>query len=293
MKCCLWGRQRLDFLRRFLPYERGNGASHRTRRRGHDRLSKLSRERADGRAWAFVRGRPASVRKFDEGPPAHSDAGCHLVRLLQGQTMLSVGLLPHAVVREGAAPSRPCGAARGSRESRSPCVAWKCAAPPYPSVSPNRDLGSRCAGPAARRSSRHGLHPLTLHLQLHQPLGRKANRLPQNIRVGVLLYKRAKLHHLVGHWGVLGQVCVSKPTLTGKSPMTARKPVRSLRRYGWARERTARLRRATPSPGTHSTIWLDPGMQWEATPSGRRGRRQVFSDAAIQTCLTMEVLFGM
>ena len=41
------------------------------------------------------------------------------------------------------------------------------------------------------------------------------------------------------------------------------------------------------------TIWLDPQMQWEATPSGRRGRRQVFSDAAIQTCLTMKVLFGM
>jgi hypothetical protein len=41
------------------------------------------------------------------------------------------------------------------------------------------------------------------------------------------------------------------------------------------------------------TIWLDPQMQWEATPSGRRGRQQVFSDAAIQTCLTMKVLFGM
>jgi Transposase DDE domain len=41
------------------------------------------------------------------------------------------------------------------------------------------------------------------------------------------------------------------------------------------------------------TIWLDPQMQWEATPSGRRGRQQIFSDAAIQACLTMKVLFGM
>jgi hypothetical protein len=46
---------------------------------------------------------------------------------------------------------------------------------------------------------------------------------------------------------------VSKPTLTGKSPMTARKPVRSLQRYGWARERTVLLPRATPFPGTRST----------------------------------------
>ena len=41
------------------------------------------------------------------------------------------------------------------------------------------------------------------------------------------------------------------------------------------------------------TIWLDPRMRWKATPSGRRGRRRIFSDAAIQTCLTMKVLFGM
>jgi hypothetical protein len=40
-------------------------------------------------------------------------------------------------------------------------------------------------------------------------------------------------------------------------------------------------------------ICVDPQMQWEATASGRRGRQQVFSDTAIQTCLTMKVLFGM
>ncbi len=41
------------------------------------------------------------------------------------------------------------------------------------------------------------------------------------------------------------------------------------------------------------TIWFDPGMTWRPPPTGKRGRQQQFSDAAIQTCLTMKVLFGM
>ena len=41
------------------------------------------------------------------------------------------------------------------------------------------------------------------------------------------------------------------------------------------------------------TIWFDPAMIWEAPPTGKRGRRHDYSDAAIQTCLTMKVLFGM
>lgn len=41
------------------------------------------------------------------------------------------------------------------------------------------------------------------------------------------------------------------------------------------------------------TIWFDPDMSWKAKPSGKRGRQQAYSDAAIQTCLTMKVLFGM
>jgi len=41
------------------------------------------------------------------------------------------------------------------------------------------------------------------------------------------------------------------------------------------------------------TIWFDPEMTWEAKPTGKRGRRLTYSDAAIQTCLTMKVLFGM
>jgi len=41
------------------------------------------------------------------------------------------------------------------------------------------------------------------------------------------------------------------------------------------------------------TIWFDPDMVWKPPPTGKRGRQPSFSDAAIQTCLTMKVLFGM
>ena len=41
------------------------------------------------------------------------------------------------------------------------------------------------------------------------------------------------------------------------------------------------------------TIWFDPEMSWAATPTGKRGRQPVYSDAAVQSCLTMKVLFGL
>ena len=41
------------------------------------------------------------------------------------------------------------------------------------------------------------------------------------------------------------------------------------------------------------TIWFDSEMTWEATPTGKRGRQPTYSDAAIQTCLKINVLFGM
>ena len=34
-------------------------------------------------------------------------------------------------------------------------------------------------------------------------------------------------------------------------------------------------------------------MTWGAAPTGKRGRQPDYSDAAIQTCLTMKVLFDM
>ncbi len=41
------------------------------------------------------------------------------------------------------------------------------------------------------------------------------------------------------------------------------------------------------------SIWFDPEMTWRPPPTGRRGRQPSFSDAAIQTCLTVKVLFGL
>jgi hypothetical protein len=41
------------------------------------------------------------------------------------------------------------------------------------------------------------------------------------------------------------------------------------------------------------SIWFDAEMIWTPPPSGKRGRQRQFSDAAIQTCLTLKVLFGM
>lgn len=41
------------------------------------------------------------------------------------------------------------------------------------------------------------------------------------------------------------------------------------------------------------SIWFDAEMTWEAKPSGKRGRQQIYSDASIQACLTLKVLFGL
>ena len=41
------------------------------------------------------------------------------------------------------------------------------------------------------------------------------------------------------------------------------------------------------------TTWFDPDMAWVPPATGKRGRQSQYSDAAIQTCLTMKALFGM
>ena len=40
-------------------------------------------------------------------------------------------------------------------------------------------------------------------------------------------------------------------------------------------------------------VWLDREMEWLAPASHRAGRPQTFSDAAIQFCLSIKVLFGL
>nr|WP_111302128.1 IS5 family transposase [Paracoccus saliphilus] len=41
------------------------------------------------------------------------------------------------------------------------------------------------------------------------------------------------------------------------------------------------------------SVWFDPETVWHADKTGKRGRPETFSDAAIQTCLTLKVLFGL
>ncbi len=41
------------------------------------------------------------------------------------------------------------------------------------------------------------------------------------------------------------------------------------------------------------TIWLDKEMLWYAPASGKRGRQQTFTDAAIEVCLSIKCLFGL
>ena len=40
-------------------------------------------------------------------------------------------------------------------------------------------------------------------------------------------------------------------------------------------------------------VWLDPDMEWFAVSGNKPGRPAIFSDAAIQFCLTMKSLFGL
>ena len=40
-------------------------------------------------------------------------------------------------------------------------------------------------------------------------------------------------------------------------------------------------------------VWFEPSTPWPATPSGKRRGQPVYSDAAIQACLTIKVLFGL
>ncbi len=41
------------------------------------------------------------------------------------------------------------------------------------------------------------------------------------------------------------------------------------------------------------TIWLDKDMQWYAPASGKRERQRIFSEAAIQFCLSIKCLFNL
>ena len=77
-------------------------------------------------------------------------------------------------------------------------------------------------------------------LQLHEPLGGKADHLAQQIGVGGLLHKRAQVHHLVGHRWFLELGWCSQPDPTGELSMTTAKPLARYSAMG-ARSRAASL----------------------------------------------------
>jgi Transposase DDE domain len=68
--------------------------------------------------------------------------------------------------------------------------------------------------------------------------------------------------------------------------MSRPKP-RTYRSTNWHDYNAALARRGTLS------IWFDPETQWLAAATGKRGRQPVFTDAAIQACLTLKALFGL
>jgi hypothetical protein len=41
------------------------------------------------------------------------------------------------------------------------------------------------------------------------------------------------------------------------------------------------------------SLWFDVEMDWGGALSGKRGRQQAYSSAAIQACRTIKVLFGL
>ncbi|OHX19115.1 IS5 family transposase [Chromobacterium sphagni] len=59
------------------------------------------------------------------------------------------------------------------------------------------------------------------------------------------------------------------------------------RTTNWKAYNQALIRRGSLS------VWFDTTMSWQATPQGKRGRTQTYSDAAIPFCLTIKNLFGL
>ena len=59
------------------------------------------------------------------------------------------------------------------------------------------------------------------------------------------------------------------------------------RTTNWSRYNEALRRRGS------LLVWLDREMAWLAPKRGRPGRPETFSDAALQFCLSIKVLFGL
>jgi hypothetical protein len=99
--------------------------------------------------------------------------------------------------------------------------------PPFPAPSFRVSFRLRAA-PRGRELALRRIHVIVRegnapcarqHLEeifLHQPLGRKANHLAQNIGVGGLLHQRTQVHHIVGHRSSFRSQVVLQPDPTEK-----------------------------------------------------------------------------
>src|SRR5260370_20290030 len=89
-------------------------------------------------------------------------------------------------------------------------------------------------------------------LQLHQALGGKADHFAQQVGVGALFQKSAKVHHLVGHRWILGSVAWFSDQALPVIRDGHRKP---LARYGATYGRASR---AACSAELHHEVGHDP-----------------------------------
>ena len=70
-------------------------------------------------------------------------------------------------------------------------------------------------------------------------------------------------------------------------PKTAPTEKKRYRTTNWSDYNQALINRG------NLTFWIDPNTKWHADPNGKSGRNHTFSDIAIQTCLTIKVLFNL
>ncbi len=90
------------------------------------------------------------------------------------------------------------------------------------------------------------------HFHLHQPLGGEGDHVAQNVRIGGLLHKPAKVHHLIGHWRFLGLRLRCATRAYRKTANDRRKP---LTRY---RAMKSALRERHAPPQLHHAPGHDP-----------------------------------
>src|SRR5580658_4517343 len=104
-------------------------------------------------------------------------------------------------------------------------------------------------------------------VQLHQPLGRKADHPAQKVRVRGLLQKRLKRHSFVGHRRVPRLRCDSQPDPTGEPTMTTAS--RSLATALWGARFASGLLRPSYTTSWDTTAFFQPTSFGRGLRNGR------------------------